>query len=52
MGELYKVIDTRDSSVELVVAESIDDAARRAGVMIDSWDEEYIDQYYEVVEAA
>lgn len=50
-GIEYKITDTRDNSVELVIAESIDDAARRAGVMIDSWNEEYIDRDYEIMEA-
>jgi hypothetical protein len=47
-GIEYKITDTRDSSVELVVAESIDDAARRAGVMMSNWHEEYIDRDYRV----
>ena len=47
-GTLYRIIDTRDGETEEVVAESEDDAARRAGVMINNWYEEYIDRDYRV----
>jgi hypothetical protein len=51
-GTLYKVVDTRDGETEEVVAESIEDAAERAGVYIRNYHEEYIDRDYEIIEAA
>jgi hypothetical protein len=47
-GELYTITDNRTGSKETVVAESEEDAARRCGILIKTWDDSYIDRAYTV----